>query len=388
MYTIKILTEVDTVKWNNDLIKSEFANFFESAEYLTSESNKDRFPIFIYIFDESGVAVGQLGLMVVQRVAIDVSPFFRRFSGIASKISARGDCTCGPIIHTTNKTDRMEILQNIIKALDLIAQKYDLVYVDCRTSHLDNIIDEDYKLEFKKNDYSITECVTFIDDLTRKIEEIWKDVSKKARGDVNRAKRRNIIIKELKSYEDLKEFLLLFQKWNESIGSEIKDPFQNIEKLWNLHKSGIKKFFLAYQNDRLISALSIGCFNKTAYTDFVINSYEADTNLGGTLLTWHALEWAKNAGFRIYDFTGGPYVKSSNTKKLEDDDNLQDAKNETKSFRQSAGINKAGLLFYKKKWGGNPYYYFQFLKIRKIYTYKLYRMLLPLLLFYKNFKTK
>jgi hypothetical protein len=395
MYTTKILTEVNAIKWNKDLTKSEFANFYESTEYLTSEYDAGRFPIFIYIFDEKGEVVGQVGLIIIQRVVIPLSPFFRHFSGIISKISTRGLCLCGPIIHTTDKTARLEILQNIINAVDLIAQKYDLVHIELASSHYDNMIDEDYKLVLKKNDYNIIEFVTFLVDLTKKEDEIWKAVTKKARGDVNRARRRNIIVKELKSYEDLKEFLLLSKKWNESKGDKITDPLQNIEKLWNLHKSGIEKTFLAYQNDKLISALNIGCFNKLAITYLGISSYESDTNLGGTLLAWHALEWAKNAGFRIYDFTGVRKVKSEDIMKLEDDVNLQDSKNDTKPIvsgmaNKSEGVDtqRSRVLFYKKKWGGDPYDYYYFIKIRKKYRYKLYRALSAFLLFYSDFTFK
>src|SRR5207302_7069760 len=137
MYTTKILTAIDAIKWNKDMTKSGFANFYESAEFHLSESNKDRFPLFIYVFDENEEVVGQLGLMILQRVVIPLSPFFRRFSGIISKISTRGLCLCGPIIHTTDKKERMEILQNIIKEVDIIAQKYDLVQIEYMSSHYD-----------------------------------------------------------------------------------------------------------------------------------------------------------------------------------------------------------------------------------------------------------
>ncbi len=48
------------------------------------------------------------------------------------------------------------------------------------------------------------------------------------------------------------------------------------------------------------------------YTHFVLSSYSESTNLGGTLLTWYALEWAKNSGMKMYDFSGGSKSSTKN----------------------------------------------------------------------------
>ena len=93
----------------------------------------------------------------------------------------------------------------------------------------------------------------------------------------------------------------------------------NIDTEWNKIKNGSEKIFLAYKERKLIAGLRLGCFNKTAHTNFVINSYDTESNLGGTLLTWYAVEWAKTNNFGIYDFSGGRVA--------------------------------ASLLSYKKKWG-------------------------------------
>jgi len=370
MYNFQILTEVDSEKWNKDLMKSEYANFFQTVEYLTPEYDEGRFPLFIYVFDENGNAVGQLGLMIIKSVVIHASPLFRRFTNIISKLASRVDWVCGPIIHASDKESRTEILLNIIKAVEVIAEKNNVVFISGKSPPYDLMIDEDYKNELKKHDYMILDLITFITNLNKSIQDLWNNVTENAKRDINRAKKRNIVVKEIEDYESLKEYFPLSQKWNEARGKEIVPTFQGIERLWNLQKTGIEKIFLAYQDGELISGLRVGCFNGIALAELGISSYSKPTSLGGPLLTWHTLEWAKNNGMRIYDFTGG-YVESPNNKK-----------DVTYKHQQK------GLIFYKKKWGGDDFYFYHFIKVRKKFTYKLYTMLLDLLLSYTGAKKK
>ena len=73
------------------------------------------------------------------------------------------------------------------------------------------------------------------------------------------------------------------------------------------------------------------------------------------MLTWHAIEWAKNAGFTAYDFSG-----------VELDVKHNDANNPAENT----------LLNYKKKWGGMEIPHYQFIKIRKNNSYKLLNALI------------
>ena len=125
-------------------------------------------------------------------------------------------------------------------------------------------------------------------------------------------------------------------------------------------QTGSEKILLAYKDNELISGLRIAIFNGIAYTNFVVSSYSEHTNLGGTLLTWSGIEWAKKAGLRYYDFSGGPKESDS----------------------------KESLLFYKRKWGGKEVLHYNFTKSNKKLTYSIYLLLFNTVRAYHNFKMR
>ena len=355
MFTYKIETTVDS-KWNQNLLKSAHASFFHSAEYLNSTS-KEFFPLYVSILDENQNVVAQLKMIIIKSSVLYSNQLLDLFFKSLQKLSRRGIWRDGPIIHSNNKEDRIKILQTIIEANDEIFKKYNLVFLEGYISPYDKMVDNDYIQKFVNHKYTLSFSYTYIIDMLKPIDEIWKNVARKARGDVNRAKRRNLIIKKINTFDDLKQYLLLHSTWVKTKGLELSDPFRDIEELWKNHKKGMEQFFLAYKDDRLISAVRIVCFNGIAYAHFVVSSDSESTNLGGSYLTWYTIEWAKNNGFKLYDFSGG-----------------------NKSSAEHSAV------FYKKKWGGSEYTHYNLVKIKKKYHYKIYELLFILFRYYNNFK--
>jgi len=127
---------------------------------------------------------------------------------------------------------------------------------------------------------------------------------------------------------------------------------------------------LAYKDDKLLAGLRIGRFNGIAYTHKAINAYSQPANVAGPLLTWHAIKWAKELGFNTYDLSGGE----------------SEPKNEKDSKRYSEQWNS--LLSYKRKWGGEEFPYFHFIKIINKKSHKLFRILSKPDWMFRNYKKK
>lgn len=356
MYHFKIFENVTPDEWNKYLIKNDYASFYQTSEYLC---NSVHVPIFIYVFDEYEKIVGQLGCQVVNRTPTQYNPIVKKIMNRLAKVVGKVFWIRGPLIHITSKNEVVEILQTILQAVNVVSEKYNVSYIEgySAPSHL---VDNDYLVEFKKNGYTLNEAITFVTDLSQSIEDIWQNVSKNPRGDVNRAKKRNILVKEASTKEDLKEYLMLRQEWSKTKGFTMADPFNDLDYLWKNCESNIEKIFLAYQDDRLISALLVGTFNGIVITHAITNSYSDPTNLGGSLLSWYAIEWSKNNGFRKYDFSGG--------------------------LREE--LDGSTVLFYKRKWGGVETTYYTLTKIRKSTSHNMIRIFISLVILSRKIRIK
>lgn len=366
MYKYKILDKVEHKEWNSKIKENKLAVFFQNSEFLNSKSSY-RFPLFIYIYNETGDVKGQLGLRIVKSQHAYSTSKLQKYTQIISKLGNRGTWVFGPIIHEKEPELRSKIIQKMILALEEIEKKHNLMIIDGYSPPEDNI-DESYVKEFLDNGYSIKKFITFRINLSKSIDEIWKNIDKSARNDIGRASRCNVVAKEIQKKDELKGFNELAKEWAKTKGIEIKNPHEELEKDWRDYKNGIQKFFLAYENGRLISGLRLGCFNGISYIHQVLNAYSKASSLGGPLLTWYTIKWAKKNNMRIYDVSGVEATTESN-------------KNDKKFQEQWSGLTK-----YKKKWGGEVIPYYHFLKVRKKRSQKLFRVLTHPDRYYQNFK--
>lgn len=360
MYRYKILKDVEVKEWNLNLQKSNYATFFQSAEYLYSHSDsKNKFPLFMYIFNTKQEIKGQLGIVVQKFPQIYSTKLMNPASKIIALLGNRASWVGGPVIHTNEPQSRKEILKKIIEGLDDIAKNNNLIMLDGYTSPQDYTIDDDYKEEFKNADYIQKIFLTYITDLSKSEEEIWNGLNKSARRDVVKAKKNNIIIKELKE-GNLEEFFELSKVWAKTKGIQKTLNSIMMKKYWNYYKKGIEKIFLAYEDGELVSSHRIGCFNKIAYSHSLVNSYKKSGTSSGPFLTWYALLWAKENDMKIYDFSGGEAPKNENLNDLQ--------------YKKQWN----SLLAYKRKWGGKEFPYLHFSKIMKKKSYKIMRGLLKI----------
>lgn len=362
-YRFKIEDVTNEQEWNDNLKKSQYSTYFQSTNYLKS-SSEDFFPVFIWVFENENV-VGQLGLRIIKTTVRYSSPLLRKMTRLISSISSRAIWLDGPIIHVSDKNAKLEILQEIINAIKIIQEKYKLVHIEGYTPGYDLSIDNEYKKILSSNNFIIQDnYVTFILNMKKNINEIWDNMPKRLKQDINRAKRRNVIVKELVSYDELNQYIVLSEEWAKTKGIVNSTPIGEIKNFWEAFEKGVEKFFLAYQDNSLISGLRVVFFNNIVQPAEVISSYSKPTSLGGSLLTWASIEWAKSVNAEIYDFTGG---KKSNSQ--------EGAKNDIDS-----------LLYYKSKWGGEELPQCNLLFIRKKFSYKLYLLLFNLVRKYHGFK--
>lgn len=354
MFDFEILKNVNNGDWNSKLLNCEYSTFFQTLAYLKT-NNPNKYPIFIYVYDDKKNILGQLGIMITISQEGYSNRSLKKITKIASKLSKRGTWVNGPIIHSNDKKLRLMVLETFMEAIKVVVEENNLSVIDGYSPPQDKLVDEDYKEIFKNNGFKSHDYITYVTDLSRNLEDIWKKVKKNTRNDVTKAKREGISVKHAASREDLQKYWGLAKTWAKTKGIEITDTPLQIEKDWEDLQSGTQKIFMALQDKELIAGLRIVVFNGICYTHQVLNSYAKKGNVGGPLLTWSAIEWSKSSGMRLYDFSGGEEFPSN--------------KKEEKRFKE----HWKSLLEYKKKWSGDRYPYFHFIKIPKETRHKIFR---------------
>ena len=311
----KIISNVNQKEWNEYLQLSDYSTFFQTAEFLLKK-NSERYPLFIYIYNDSDEIQAQLGMMISKSKSGYSTKILKKLVNLSSKIGGRGSWVSGPIIHSNDESIRTEILRTLFSALDKIAKDHKLMIIDGYTPPQDFQINEKYVDEFKKNGFIKQNFLTLMTNLDDDIEILWKKIKKNARNDVTKAKRENVIVKEISTKNELINYKQLTKQWAKTKGIDLINTV-NVDEDWLFLKNGIQKFFLAYQENEIVAGLRVGCFNNIVYTHQVLNSYSKIGNVAGPLLTWNAIEWAKNNGMKIYDFSGGeapPSIKKNMNK--------------------------------------------------------------------------
>ena len=371
MYSYEISELVDFDYWNTLLQNVDYSTLFQTADYLDYESaSGDRFPLFIKIRNEKKEIIGQLGVVIIKSTNAYSSPFLQQFLNIFSGLCTRALWAGGPIIHSNDPKIRLDVLKEVIKALERIAMQYNLDVISGYTPHQDLNIEDSYLNSFKTENYSIENFLTFAIDLTLDEETIWNGIDKNARRDVSRAEKRGIFVKELESFEELKDYFSLAEKWAVTKGISVKTSDEQIIKYWKYYQRGIEKIFLAYDNNELISTHRLGIFNKVIFSHRLTSSYAKATSLGGPLLVWHAIKWAKSKNMKFYDFSGGKAPPKDPEKH--------------KEYLEKWG----NLLAFKRKWGGIEFPYFQLIKVTKPKSYKLFRVISKPDWIYREYKKK
>lgn len=153
----------------------------------------------------------------------------------------------------------------------------------------------------KLADENIIPPGTIIIDLSEDTETLFHNLKRAKRRNVCRAKEEGIIVKE-GGIEDLDAFYTLYQ--NTSCYLDF-DPIEKsrVEELWNtLAPHGYMRLFMSTYAGQPLSAMLVLCFGCT-FTCWRFGwSKEYSEKRPNDALYWESILWAKEHGFRYFDF--------------------------------------------------------------------------------------
>ena len=199
-------------------------------------------------------------------------------------------CPRGPIFKDYDQA----VWTFFINELKKIAEKEKAIFF--RFEPLYNAVSYDYKI---KQTIHIQPAKTIILDLTKSKEELLAGMKQKTRYNLRLAEKRGVKIEES---TDLDLFWDIMKETKNRDNFHLH-PKEYYKQLLNYDQSFIK-LFIAYYEQEAIACTLINFFNNTATYLHGGSKNKYRNVMAPYLLQWHCLNFAKDLGYKYYDFYG------------------------------------------------------------------------------------
>jgi lipid II:glycine glycyltransferase (peptidoglycan interpeptide bridge formation enzyme) len=196
-----------------------------------------------------------------------------------------------PVLGWFAKIQRPSVLNDEI--INFIEKKYHPFQISIEPSNY-------FPLKgFKQADPSLPTKTLQI-DLTKSQKEILNSFSSKTRYNVRNVAKRRIEVVESKNILDFTNF------WRQNFEKKRFPILSQQKNIIALSKSFGKKskILLAKKGDQTIASFFLLSYDKVEYYMYAASSDAGRSNFAPTLLTWHAILFAKKSGCKTFDFDG------------------------------------------------------------------------------------
>jgi len=181
---------------------------------------------------------------------------------------------------------------------------------------------------------------TFIINISKNNDELWQQLTKRAKYDVRKARNDGVEVKVASSEDEFKKYFEIVKEAKKN-GGLPAPVWTRLEIILKKELNVAEQLLLAVQGDRILAGMVVRSFNKTIEQTFLANSEFAVKNkiYSPSLLTWYAIDKFAREGYTYFDLVGVNPYSDLRTKKEE------------------------GIYLFKSKWGGQLIKYNTYTKI-------------------------
>jgi len=282
---LRTINEVDRINLSKFVYNHPHGNIFQTPE-MFDVYVKTRYyePIFLILVDSSNEILGSL-LGVIQKESKAPYGFF----------TSRTIIWGGPLA----KNNDEEILFQLINGIIQKTRKKS-IYIQFR-----NLWDTSHLIKsFERSRFKYINHSDIIFNLNDTEENLFANVHKGRRKNINRARRYGFIMHEITDSKDFNEALGLIKNTYQRIHLPFPDDsfFQSSYKL--LVKSNYARFFVLKKDKKIISARFILTYKDLVYDWFAGTSPQYLDKYPNDLFPWQLIKWSKKNGFKLFDFGG------------------------------------------------------------------------------------
>ncbi|MFZ4796998.1 MAG: lipid II:glycine glycyltransferase FemX [Bacteroidia bacterium] len=294
MNTVKIcnLKDIEIDLWEKFLLKSENPSYFASTDYFRA-FNSDIKIIILLNHDNTIIA----GLPVFIENLIPVVGRFMKIARIESEVI---------FAKSVKNDDKISIKESLFKSAIFFLQKYNVanLYITSKIRSNDSVVYQSYKCNLGK-------CGTFLIDLTKDIEIIYKNFSKGHKSSIQKAIKLEVEVSIYKSREAI-PYISEYLKTQEKLYQRRKDSFSILylkdEKfLTNIFDTKYNNVYFAvarYKNQTAATGVFVSIANKIFYYSGNSDYELVRESQAANILQYEMIKHAKSLGLEIFDLGG------------------------------------------------------------------------------------
>lgn len=290
MADIEITDNFNKSQYNNFLSTTINASVFQTLEMAEVYSKYlDTDPLILVAIDKSNDEI--LASLLAKKI--------REKKGYLQSLSLHSTIRGGPIFKPT--TDGIKAASLLLKEYNNRANKWGPLY-----SRIYPLFDSPELIPvYEENGYKFSGWNNFIIDLKRPVEDVWSDISKSNRKNINNCIKSGVVIEEIDDKKALRPFYSLLAQNYQSKGYPLEGLtfFEYVFEI--LYSKGMAKFFVAKYNDEYAAVRAVLIYKGVIY-DWHTGSLEKYNSLKtNNLIVWHILKWGAENGYSTFDFGGG-----------------------------------------------------------------------------------
>ena len=285
MSNTNLTCDITDTEWDNFVFSHPMGNIFQTrALYRVYAETKNYFPISVAVTDPTSQEISGVMSGVI----------IREMDGFLGNFSAHSVVQGGPLITPSSKG---AVVSELIERYDSYARKSSL-YNEIR-----NIYDVQDMLNHANNYYYV-DHLNFIINLNQSEDELWGQIHKSRRKNINRAEKAGVVVEEIENQDKIPVFYELLRETYNSVRVPLADISLFESSFRQLVPEGLVKFFLARHEDDYIGARAVLTYKDRIYDWYAGAAVDALSFYPNDYLVWHILEWGMDNNYSDFDFGG------------------------------------------------------------------------------------
>lgn len=290
---IVVAQDGDAPLWDKIVEESPHGTIFHTWDWLKISEKHTSSRLIPLIFYDKDTLLGLMPIFLMKKYLLSMA---------FSPPPYTAQLFLGPIIIDYEKEKqhvREEMLINLRKKFD---------------DYMKNFIKPDYislslppglhdPRPFQWADYRISHAYDYVTDVSKGTDFLWKQLSRKLRGDLNRAINRGISVK-MGDREGLKVvYNMMVQRYAEQ-GKTVHVPDQYLFDLLDRYPENMKIFIAEHEGEILTGSIDV--FYKNEVTSWIGNPKPsvAISPSPNDLVNWEVIKHASEKGFKSYSVCG------------------------------------------------------------------------------------